>query len=154
MRESAIDFFNRWLVRVSAVMIIVGGAILAYWQWFDRPQLNRVYEQRIMNPESIYPGGRLVMRIHACNFAKPVANSAMRFITNEFIFRIADTSVADIGCFNREVSYVIPSDAHRGPHTYQFCAEWRVNPIKTLLQCNPPIKFNVIIPTSGPAVSR
>ena len=130
------------IYRISIVVIAAFVIVLAYWQWIDNPVPNKIKLQQIENSGKIYPSGMLRIRTVGCSLFPVVANSGIRTIRNDFVFRLSDQSTAD-GCFDTVRDYPVPGDAHLGLHTYQFCAEWRINPIKTVLHCNDPIPFDV-----------
>lgn len=134
---------------VSAVILVSAGIMATYWQFIDDPIVNRINMQKVVNAGDIHPGGRLRLHVVGCSFFPSVANSGSRTIRNEFTFRLSDQSVV-AGCFDSTKEYPIPLDAHIGQHTYQFCAEWRINPIKTVLHCNEPVQFDVTPTTNRP----
>ena len=136
-----------WTMRAafksSTVILVICAAVMTYWLILDNAPPFTAISIQVENPDAIYPGGVIKLHKKACNLREPVPNSARRTITDHFTWVLSDQSVEPVGCFEKSTSYPIPIDALIGLHFYQFCAEWKINPMKTRYICNPPVPFNV-----------
>lgn len=133
-----------FLFRLSSIIILVSATTAIYWLFIDNPKFNTLEINRIDNADDIHVGGKIVVHTKGCVLVPTVPNSSERYIRNSYVFLINDLSVISEGCYERVRAYPVPPIAHLGAHTYQFCASFVLNPLKTVRRCNPPIPFMVL----------
>lgn len=136
-----------WITALAALMILLGGVQLIYWRYFDAPELSRIDLARVENPNDIHPDGHLLLHTKGCVFRPAVPGSAVRAIRNAYVYVLADNAVLhNSGCYEVTRDYPIPPSAVLGPHAYQICADYQVNPVKVTRFCGPPVPFEVTPP--------
>jgi hypothetical protein len=139
----ACSFLYNAMFKFSLAILAVFVITVAYWQFLDGPPNTIGGNYEIKNSDTIYPGGNLELRVYGNNVYEIKTNSSIRTIKNKFTFVLADQSNAVAGPFDRTVLIPIPPWAIEGDHSYNYCADLIINPIKTRFVCNKPLHFNV-----------
>lgn len=139
------------LLGAAATLSLVG--LGTYWLYFDDTNPLEVAIATVINPNDIHPGGHFLVHTKACVTRPAEPGSAVRTVRNSYVYILNDTSVinAAVGCFDTTKRYGLPLTAIMGPHTFQSCATYRINPLVDHVGCSPLVPFNV---TEGPADSN
>ena len=136
------------LTRFSALVIFASASLFAYWAFIDDPEVMEIKSQMVMNSGDIHPGGHVDIKTKMCVKRLPVPNSAVRTITNGFVYTLDTAQLVynGIGCTEVDRQYSIPPAATFGRHHYQNCVSYQVNPVRQKRVCTAPLEFDVIAP--------
>lgn len=144
------------------VLSVGGGALLAYWTFYDTAVPLRVLRgangevlDRALTPQ-VERGGQLKVLRHYCIDRVRIGQVNRTIIdTVVYAYPRAD-ALTEVGCYQGQVHTVdIPSLLPDGKYSYKVTATYAINPVHTAIVELPEIVFEVVSDPKGtPTVKR
>jgi hypothetical protein len=131
------------MTEVALIGWLASAVACVYWQWFDGETV--YYNEHIVAESPVPRGGTLVLHSDFCIRGRLVPGSVVRSISNDFVYVLADNgAVIEPGCYSVRREVTLPEALRPGPHTYNFQAQFKINPIKTVVGKIKPVPFTVV----------